>query len=254
MTDDLLKALGAAGRDERTAADKAAEDAPPLDAAARERLVDDALAALGGDAPTAVTPPETASPTPTTSRAPSSSTRPDALVPAPPRRLRPLVFAPLAAAAAVLLYLFAFAGHRGSSALPSYDLAVQGGQSEWRSDDPKAMARERVTVRADGTVELTLRPATPVALPLEARAFATREGVEEARLEPKLLPVEVSGQGVARVFGRASDLLATPPVGTSERWTILVVVGPRGDVPTTIAGARASRDVRRSEVVVVVTN
>ena len=219
MSDDLLKALGTAGRAERDAANEAAKDAPPLDDVARERWVNAAFAELEGSAPKAA--------------------------PQPKRGGRIVVFSLIAAAAIVLLFF----GLR-RDALPSYALSVQGGQSEWRGEEPTAASSaQRATVRADGTIEIVLRPAEPVTRPLEARAFASREGAPT-----KTLPVEVSGQGVGRVLGRAGELLATPERGKTETWSVVVVIGERGAVPTTAEGARAHRDVRRAELTVVVTN
>ncbi len=221
MSDDLLKALGAAGREERGEADKLAADAPALDDIARERMVNAAFETLGA-------PKEQAKPAPEPKVKRPSTTR-------------IALFAAVAVAAAIALFF----GFRGE-ALPGYELAVQGGASEWRGETPGV--KSHVTVRADGTIELLLRPREPVDRPVEARAFATRAGAE------KSLPVEVSAQGVARVIGRADRIFSAPAPGTEETWDVVIVVGDRGRVPTSVAEARASRDVRRSELSVVITN
>jgi len=218
MSDDLLKALGGVGREEREASERLAGEAPPLDDLARERMVAAALAESKAQ-------PHEAPPTRTKGRG---------------GRIAMVVG--LVAAAALL---FLFLGRRGEM-LPAYELAVQGGTSEWRGEEQTAAGR--VVVRADGTIELLLRPSAPVTRPLDGRAFATR-GVTT-----RSLPVEMSAQGVLRVVGNAGEMFGAPERGREETWDVLLVVGEKGQVPAAAADARARTDLRRSTLTVVVTN
>jgi hypothetical protein len=220
MSDELLKALGKAGRDERAAAKAEVQDVPALDEVARERMVQAALDELGprGAARAAQAP-----------RRAAFGTR------------RAAVAAAIALAAGILL----FVGLRKNT-LPPYTLSVQGGTSEWRGDDAGA-ARDRIVVRRDGAIEIVVRPDDPVSRRVEARAFATRGTLERA------LPVAISAQGVVRVAGRADELFG-PEAGTApEQWQIVVIVGEVGDVPASLVAGRDRAGLRRLETSVVVT-
>jgi hypothetical protein len=222
MTDDLLKALGRAARDERAAADATSSEAPVLDEVTRERVVQralDELGAKGADAP------------------PAKAAPPAKVAARNPRRA--------AIGAAILLAAsLALAVGLRRSALPPFALSVQGGTSEWRGDE-RAVA-DRVVVRSDGMIELLVRPERPIDRPIEARAFATRGGVA------KVLPVEISPRGVVRVAGKATDLFGPVSAASPDEWRVIIVVGERGDVPTSVAEVRARDDLRISEIVVVV--
>lgn len=215
MSDDLLKALGAVGREEREASERLAAEAPPLDDLARERMVAAALAETAAEARAA---------------------RPKG------RGGRIVMIVGLVAAAAILFFVVG----RRSEMLPSYELAVQGGTSEWRGEERTSSGR--VVVRADGTIELLLRPSAPVTRPLEGRAFATRGETTRA------LPVEVSAQGVLRVVGNAGEIFGAPQRGHEETYEVLLVVGEKGTVPAVAADTRSRTDLRRSTLTVVVTN
>lgn len=218
MSDDLLKALGGVGREEREASERLASEAPPLDDLARERMVAAALAESKAEARDA--PP----------------TRPTG------RGGRIAMVVGLVAAAALV---FLFFGRRGEM-LPIYELTVQGGTSEWRGEEQTTAGR--VVVRADGTIELLLRPSAAVTRPLDGRAFATRGGTTRS------LPVEMSARGVIRVVGNAAEMFGAPERGREETWDVMLVVGEKGQVPDAVADARARTDLRRYSLTVVVTN
>jgi hypothetical protein len=220
MSDDLLKALAKVAREERAAADAEAEDVPVFDEVARARMVKGALDELG---------PKRAerAPEKTATRSPFGA-RTIAMVSA------------IAIAAAILLFF----GLRKDT-LPPYALSVQGGTSEWRGED--AAPRDRIVVRGDGAIEVLVRPDTPVSRAIQARAFATREGIE------KSLPVVISAQGVVRIAGRADELLGAARGPTPEEWKVVVVVGEVGEVPASLAAALAKEGLRHAEVTVVVS-
>jgi hypothetical protein len=219
--DELLKALGRVGREERTAADADAKNAPVFDEMTRERMAKRALEELGAQK----TEARPASTSTSTSRIP-----------------RAVIFSALALAAAVALFI----GFRRTS-LPPYTLSVQGGTSEWRGEDASSSRdKDRIVVRADSAIEILLRPDSPVTERVQARAFAVSTNVEKA------LPIEaisISAQGVVRVAGRADELLAPEP----REWTVvIIVVGDGDDLPTSLAAARRRDDLRRAETIVVI--
>lgn len=210
MSDDLLKALGRVGREEREAAEQAIESAPLLSEIAREQMASRALSELG--------------------TLPKASSR---------RPTRVLIASGLALAAAFALWV----GAR-PDVLPAYTLSVQGGTTAWRALGADA-GTDRIEVRADGSLEILVRPETPLSRPVQARAFAVRDGATRD------LPVEVSTQGVARVAGRV-DALLVPATAPSE-WSVAIVIGPAGDVPATLAEAQARSGLRVVETKIAVT-
>lgn len=183
MSDDLLKALGRAARDDRAEADIEVKSAPALDEATREAWVDRAFAELP---------------------------KPEKKGTLARRRILPFVGAGLALAAALALYVTT-----RENELPSYELAVQGSTREWRGDE--TAPQSKIQVRADGMIEILARPARPLTFPIEARAVATHDATT------KTLPVDVSSQGVARVSGNVRELFAMPERGAEEWRVVLVI-------------------------------
>ncbi|HVJ94898.1 MAG TPA: hypothetical protein VM580_34185 [Labilithrix sp.] len=227
---ELLDALGRIGREERELRAREERQDFALSDITRERLVGRALAELGAN--TKATKAGTSD-----ERASHALSRREATVRSV-RSRAPLVVGALALAAAVALWV----GTRNEG-LPPYQLSVQGGTSDWRG--PALETPDRLDVRADGSLELLLRPERPVTRPIQARAFATRDGVERE------LPVDMSSQGVARVKGRV-DVLFGPDAGVGP-WTIAIVVGDAGRVPSSLGEAKRRDDLRLVEKTVVVT-
>lgn len=211
MNDDLLEALGRVAREERAEANREVDRAPPLPEGLRERMVSGALTEIG------------------VSSAPSSR-----------RARRAILASGLALAAAIALW----AGARHET-LPGYTLSVRGGTTEWRTTTEDASA-DRVEVRADGSVEILVRPEAPPSRSVQARAFAVRDDATT-----RDLPVEVSTQGVARVAGRVDALLGTTT--SRSEWQVVVVIGPAGEVPATVGEARARSGLRIVETRIVMT-
>ena len=150
-----------------------------------------------------------------------------------------------AAAAAVMLWI----GHwpsaiRARPALPSYALAVSGGERELR--DPTAPAGAAVRLRPDSRLELVLRPATAVAGPVAVQAFLARG---EA-MEPLPLQFEISPEGAARAAGSAAELFGSH----RGRWQLRLIVqrsgAPGGDALSVARDARtpAGAEARRADV------
>jgi hypothetical protein len=132
--------------------------------------------------------------------------------------------AALALAAGVALWV-ATRSDGGGAALPEYALLVSGGERDVRADEPKA-----VTLAPGSRVTMTLRPAEPAAIPLEARAFLV-QGSTEIALDAA---VEVSADGAVRMAGRVPAAAALA-AGEAE---IVAAIGRRGTVagrPATIA-------------------
>lgn len=221
MSDEFLKALGQAGRRERDGADEALADAPKLDDVAKERMVAAALGALGKG---------TGEPVRAEKPAPRERAR-------RPRLVAAGALSALLLAAGVAL----FVGSR-KDPLPSYSASVRGGTEVWRGEPAPGAPETPLVVRADGELEIVLRPAEPVRVPLKARAFATKGDVVRS------LPADVSGQGTARVAGRVDALLGAGPEGIGP-WRVTLLVGD--SVPADLPAAQSRDDLRR--VVVPVT-
>ncbi len=214
MSEELLKALGRVARADRAEADVESNAASPIDDDTRNRLADRALAELA------------------TGSTKSSSSK----------RLRIIVPAVAASGLALAAALFLWIGSP-KNALPGYEVAVQGSTREWRGEENGP--QRKLQVRADGTIEILARPQTPVAFPVEARAFAMHDTTT------KTLPVDVSSQGVARVAGNVREIFSMPAHGPEE-WRVVIIVGERGTIASLPPDA-ASSDLRRTEVVVLVT-
>jgi hypothetical protein len=195
--DELLKGLARAVREERDAEAHGRADAElarPLDEAARGRFADAALRAMG--------------------TAPAREPRPRARV----VRLGAAVAGVVALAAAVLVYVRG----PGAPTLPPYEVSLVGGDSQTRSA-PAAGAGDEITVRADGYLEIRLRPEhAPGARP-EVHAAVVHDGTAR----PWAPRVEVSTDGAVRVAGPVSTLFDDPR-GT---WEVLIAMGSAGAVP-----------------------
>lgn len=225
MSDDLLKALGKVGREEQAAAARDIECAPVLDVVARERLAKAALDELSvrEKARSLVTDAEEAGPE-------GSVTRRSWLA-----------LAGVIATAASILFLLRSQPHP----LPVYQLFVGGGTSEWRGD--AGASADGITVREDGPLEILVRPAVPIDVPVQARAIASHDATE------RTLPVEVSPQGVVRVAGTAGELFGRESGTGTRRWRVVIWVFQTGRVETSLE-AQAAGEARKIETTVSVTS
>lgn len=122
--------------------------------------------------------------------------------------------------------------------LPEYAATIEGGTRVERSGSEVA---PRV-FRADERVELRLRPATEVTIPIHAAIFRVSANQSPERLT---LPLEVAPSGAVRLSVRASELL--PEEGDHE---LTVVVAPSRtpiDGLQVAGAARASFALRRDD-------
>lgn len=153
-----------------------------------------------------------------------------------PRRSLLLRAAPLLVAAAALVLFFVWP--RGTvPGLPRYAFELAGNVAETRADGPKVVeARAKVHVNAN--LEIVLRPDSPVAVPVKAKAILVRDGKAQAWTPP----MQVSGEGAVRIAGPVKMLF--PDV--ARPWEILVAVGPQAQLPADpdamLAAASAGRE------------
>ena len=124
--------------------------------------------------------------------------------------------APLAVAAAVLVYLGR--GETNHANLPEYSV-VATSEKEMRGADQAATPQAQLELRGgtDAVFELVVRPATSVPVKVVAYVFAIGEGEPNA-VDAK---VEVAPEGAVRINGRARAL-----TGARE---VRVVLGPASD-------------------------
>ena len=107
------------------------------------------------------------------------------------------VLAPLALAAGLGLFVMNEA-RRGDGDLPRYAMVATGGESELRGSGATEQGASALRVRAGSRFELVLRPATPIAGPVAARAFVVRPA---GTMELTDANVEVSSEGSVRIRG-----------------------------------------------------
>ena len=209
MTDEeLLRGLAQAARD----AERPPIEAPELSDEARERIAASILgrASLRIDADA-------------TSGAASSASTTKAILEerrsisdgttAKPRGRLVFLFAPLAAAAAVLVYL----GMRPAGDLPQYAVTLSSSVQTDRAAAP--VQTDEVVLQPDAWFEMVARPAQPTA-ELSAHAVILRDGT-------KLVfngDVDVSEEGAVRLSGQARNVFPET-VGTYE---IVLTITRRG--------------------------
>ena len=198
--DDLLKQLGARVREERAASIAVDDRIPPFDGAAEERI---AAKILG-----------------------KSEARPTAVVIRPPRARWLYAAAPLAAAAAAVL----FVATRGSSpgAPPAYELSVVSVNDTRDPASPKQSATE-LSVDPDGELDLVVRPVAPVK-DARARAFLVRSG----DVKPWLVPLQISEEGAVRISGMTRLLFPS----TVEPYDVVIVVAVGDALPSEPVAAK----------------
>jgi hypothetical protein len=203
--DDLLRGLARAAREERAQHERAEGDpdlARPIDEKARARFADAALAAMGPAA---------------------GDGRVRHLADERNKRTRARAWAFAAVGAATLaaaLLIFVRAGPQPT--LPEYEVSFVGGEASSRAA-PATPTGAAITVRADGHLELRLRPAHPAQGAIEVRTAAIHDG-EVHLWRPN---VETSADGAVRIVGDVRTLFDDPR-GT---WEALVALGRPGAVP-----------------------
>lgn len=192
----------------------------PLDDAEQEALAAAALAAMDDGAPPRSTTPPRPDPAPAPS--PALSPQGGKVIPLRPRgRGRWLALAaPLAAAAALVLFL-----RGGPEPVPGYGLVVEGGRSAQRAT-PAASAGEDKPVKlgAEERLRVVLRPDTAFEGTVAARAYL----LGPRGLRPLDVPMEPGPHGTVVVPELRADMLGDGPAGT---WQVLFVVGRPGALP-----------------------
>lgn len=168
----------------------------PLGSASRERLVELALAELGKARATA---PASAAPRPESVAQDAQdvpATRASASLRL--RRGGGALLTAVALAAGVALVLGRERAQDGSFApVPAYELTLAGGTAETRGGPPEPLALTR-----GSSLVATLRPATRVEGPVEARAYLARG----QQLYPLDLQATITPDGAIRLSGRLAEL------------------------------------------------
>ena len=273
--DDLLRSVVNAARAERAARDpaherltsgeatsdelrgleaRAAQDADaaralalhrPLDGAAHDRIASAILGARDASLPVRPSPPLVASVAAKKSRVAARPSKQNGNV----RRLF-YVLPPLAAAAALLLFLQS----RGGPALPAYELTLRPASDVRLSPAPLPSGGEPVRLHPSSTLDLVLRPAELVSGPVAVRAVLVRDGQVTA-WNPT---TESAPGGAVRIRARV-DTMFPEPTGS---WDIVLAVARPAALPspeqlarhvTSTGGAEPARDVRylRTKVAIV---
>ena len=238
MSDDLLHTLGAQARDQRcdpwravvegraTAAEVAALDDGPVEvieasvvlfeptpAATRDAVLDAVLAEAGRGSGVVE------------------------LAAMRPRKRGWMVVGGAIAAAAAAILLVVLLPDRGSDVPPEetpiaalgieYDLELSGGFAKVRGDEPKTAAPLELALGSE--LRLVLRPEVdlPRGRSADLVVFALGAG------EPRTLAVtpERAANGTMVIAGPVDEVLALPP----GEWTLVVVVGPKGHLPSSPA-------------------
>ena len=200
------------------------DESSPLVAKLVERAANDREAAalvdasrpLGADAEERIAARLSVKPSVTAPTAPAAPTAPK-----PGRvlafvRRNAVYVAPLAVAAAVLVYVGR--GDPTHASLPDYSVAAKS-EKEMRGADVAAAPPAQLELRGgtDAVFELVVRPATTVPIKVVAYVFAIGEG-EPSAVDAK---IEIAPEGAVRINGRARAL-----AGARE---VRVVVGPASD-------------------------
>lgn len=151
----------------------------------------------------------------------------------PTRRFAGWATAAVAAAAVVVVLL------RSSAPLPGYQIAVTGGSSETRGEQPTDFA-------AGDRIQVVLRPETAIQGHLESQLFLLREG-ELRRLETQ--STFALGGSVKMTSSLGRDLQPGP-------WTLWAVIGRPGELPdpAELQSLAAHDDARREYWIAVSTD
>lgn len=229
--DDLLRLMG---KHARAASPAAQDDDPIWEKLARGELTPAEDAALrnraAGD-PQIATRYEAYRPLQPALKARIAARAAEAMAPQPRvllfRRVA-TVAAPLAAAAVLVLVLARPWGTHRAAPLPTYAFELSGGDAVTRSGTPGATTPRTPELRRSSHVEIVLRPATAVSVPVVVRAFLVR-GEEVHAID---LPVERASDGAVRVQGDAGTLFGDVAPGT---WDLALTVAPEGTSPPAAA-------------------
>jgi len=153
-----------------------------------------------------------------------------------PRRWT-VIIGGLALAAALALFVVTRGdGEVRVAAIPSYEVTVTGGRAAERG------APEAVALVPGARVVISLRPATPVEGPVEARAFLVR-GAQRVPLE---LKATATAEGAVRLEGTLADL-GPEWVGDAE---VVASIARAGISHEPLDAVVAGRQVVRAAVVV----
>jgi hypothetical protein len=132
----------------------------------------------------------------------------------PWRRLAIAIVAPLAAAAALILFLRHPVGEQASAPLPAYALAFTGGDRTTRS--APANDDGPVELHADSRIDIVLRPSTAAPGPVLVQAFL----LQGSEVHPWPVPMQRSPEGAVRISGDAGSLLGVP----AGSWDLVFIV------------------------------
>lgn len=138
------------------------------------------------------------------------------------------VVVPFAFAAAAAVALF-FLWPRDRGELPLYAFELSGNVAEVRADGPKVV-EQRATLHRDATLQIVLRPSSPVKQKINASAVLVRDG----KARPWSPPIEISSDGAVRIVGPVKTLLPD----TDGPWDIVVAIGET--LPSDIVSAAAN--------------
>ncbi len=135
------------------------------------------------------------------------------------------VMAPAAAAAAAVLLVFLWPAEE-QVALPDYHLTLAGGVRELRSASGEQVGSDSPVFVPGNRLRLNIRPDVAVEGEVEVRLFGYRGGELTRWPEPPVTAADSGSFHVDGVFGQEIDL-------EPGEWTIIVVVGRPGELPTT---------------------
>ena len=188
-----------------------------VDAARAERAEEPSPPKLGADAHDRIAAAILALPASARSASPVTAPR-------RPARVRALHYAlPLAAAAALVLFLARPSGPRGSP-LPAYDVAVRAASETRGAPSVQAEPAVVTKVRPTSTLDLVARPHESFAGTVAVRAVLVKGG-EATAWNP---PIELADGGAARIHGRVDALLP----GRTGGCEIVIAIARVESVPT----------------------
>jgi hypothetical protein len=223
MNDELLRALGRHQREELAALEAAAlehdELLRPFDDRTRDALLDAALV------------------------------RPGAQV-IELRRRRVAVIGVLLASAAALTFVIRGAGEgsqpdpgQAVAVLPDYTGQLRGGQARQRGEQDRQATLE---LMASDEIDWLLTPAEPVSGKIGVVLVAEGSGAR-AHFVPDP-HAQIAESGAIRLRTELDQLIALEP----GEWTLTLLIGPPGDLPSNLADARAEGSWQRVSVRVII--
>lgn len=152
-----------------------------------------------------------------------------------PKRKWVPVAAALALAAAVALFVTLRRESPPEIALadpiPSYEVALVGGERDDRAVPAPADAQAPIVLGPGSSLEIVLRPATPYRKPIAVRGFLIQNG----RAQLWNIAPAISADGAVRIAGAREALFANVASGSYE---IAIAIGPPDALPDAEAVAR----------------